>query len=221
MRDRGLVDAMPVFHQDEDERHLRRYVDLGATYIGISPATYRGSNQVLNWLEWVFCRIDTNAIQTHGFGVTNLTALKRFPFATCDSATWIKLGANGSIFMPKYRDGAPDYTARPIILAVSKARSGRHLDSEGTLVRRNFEHWVTEVGTTAGAVRTRHTDRILCNAHFLRRYAGPMLIFAINDTAAHNDILNRLGINRRLASYFWLQNQRPSFLPNLVLRGVP
>ncbi len=123
LRDMG-VNAMPVFHMGERMYWLEKMVDEGFDYIGISPANDRTTKQKRVWLDEVFGLLCGKggfpAVKTHGFGVTALPLLARYPWYSADSVTWMLVGGYGNILVPSYdKHGEPDYTQPPIVLGVS------------------------------------------------------------------------------------------------------
>lgn len=125
MKDAGIP-AIPVFHQGERFEHLERLVDDGEPYIGISPS---GDNISMNtdWFDAVF-RLLTDkegwpVVKTHGFGVTSIPILRRYPWYSADSMTWVIKSGYGCVFAPKQdpHTGQPDYGENPISIWVTGA----------------------------------------------------------------------------------------------------
>ena len=82
---------MPVFHQHEDFKWLKKYIDEDATYIGISPANDLRPVQRLAWLKVCYYKYiipSGKKIKTHWLWVTTFSILKEIPFFSCDSTTW-------------------------------------------------------------------------------------------------------------------------------------
>jgi hypothetical protein len=82
----GLL-PLPVFHTGEPWHHLERYLDHGHTYIALGKLLGNPVADVLSWLDRVFTIAGNHAV-FHGFGMTVLSALRRFPFYSVDSSTW-------------------------------------------------------------------------------------------------------------------------------------
>ena len=92
MQAHGLS-PIPVFHMHEHFKWLRKMIDHGCDYIGISPANDCTTHQKRMWLDKVFdfiCDADGwPCIKTHAFGMTALPLLTRYPWYSADSVTWI------------------------------------------------------------------------------------------------------------------------------------
>lgn len=146
MRDAGL-DPIPIFRQGESWQWLERYlVDERALYIGISAekmidAKTRRVRQ--QWLDQVFTRLtDTSGtpiVQTHGFAITSIPLLFRYPWTTVDSTTWSLIASYGFIICPVYSEGKPDYTRMPIQVHLSyKTSLERVTTRHGRINSKNF-----------------------------------------------------------------------------------
>ena len=133
------VNPLPVFHQGEGCKWLKKIVEEGYEYVCISPDNGKATKQKQDWLDIVFTILsDDNGlpiIKTHGLAVTSYDLMFRYSWATVDSATWIVVGAYGGTFVPKQDlDGNPDYSQSPYVVFLTKKsksnlESGMHLDS--------------------------------------------------------------------------------------------
>lgn len=92
MRDAG-VDCLPVYHYGEPEEALARMVEE-CEYIGIGGVAQLGvSSALFDWLDHSFrqyiCNKDgTPKVKVHGFAVTSIPAVKRYPWFSVDSTSW-------------------------------------------------------------------------------------------------------------------------------------
>lgn len=123
MRKAGL-NTIPVFHQGENFTWLERMIQDGARYIGISPSDDTRDEDQQRWMDDVFTLLTTDdgvpLIKTHGFGIGNMALLRRFPFYSVDSTTWVLTTGFGQILVPPLKkDGKFDYLAKPIRVITS------------------------------------------------------------------------------------------------------
>jgi len=58
-------------------------------------------------------------VKFHGFGMTSLHLIWRYPWFSIDSTTWVLVGAMGGVMMPKMKYGRPTYRESPIILPIT------------------------------------------------------------------------------------------------------
>jgi hypothetical protein len=89
---RLTFDLIPVFHSNDEGGFawLRKYIDAGYTYIGISPTgtLYKDRKLYNAWLRECF-KMRPPHVRYHGFGVTKLEFLKSYPWYSVDSTTWM------------------------------------------------------------------------------------------------------------------------------------
>lgn len=117
------LSPVPVFHMGERFYWLRKMMDHGCPYIGISTQNGLPTKQHILWLDRVFREIvgedGKPKVKTHAFGQTTPKILFRYPWYSADSASWIFVSATGSIIIPKFNRGIPDYSVTPTTLYIS------------------------------------------------------------------------------------------------------
>lgn len=117
------LDPVPVFHMGERFFWLQKMIDHGCEYIGISPANDRTTYQKRLWLDRVFELITDShglpIVKTHAFGVTAASLINKYPWYSVDSASWIFTSAMGSIMVPVFKNGIPDYSRSPSVIYMS------------------------------------------------------------------------------------------------------
>lgn len=117
MKDAGLS-PIPVFHQDESFKWLELMLKNGETYIGISSRKDLTHKRVMPWLDEVWSVLADSKgrpiVRTHGFGITAIPMLLRYPWYTTDSTTWALSAGFGLIYVPPPGlDGKPNYLTHP------------------------------------------------------------------------------------------------------------
>lgn len=85
-REYGLH-PMPVFHTGEPFSVLARYLEDGYTYIALGKLLGNTAAALNPWISKAFKMAHGTAV-FHGFGMTNWTMLKRFPWYSVDSSSW-------------------------------------------------------------------------------------------------------------------------------------
>jgi hypothetical protein len=113
---------LPCFHMDEDFKYLRDYVEK-YPYIALGGMVGQDKKEIIPWLDKCFKIIcDKNGkprIKVHGFGIGDVELLWRYPFFySVDSTSWLRLGINGSVNVPKSKNGKYDYSQTPYTIAV-------------------------------------------------------------------------------------------------------
>jgi hypothetical protein len=98
MKKHGIKSLIPVYHQGEHIDWLKKILDTGATYIGISPSNDKCTNDRANWLDYVFKFVPSN-VRTHGFAVTSWRLMYWYPWFSVDSITYKLQAGMGSFFL--------------------------------------------------------------------------------------------------------------------------
>jgi hypothetical protein len=103
MEARG-VKPLPCFHAGEDERYLEYYVK-NYEYITLGGMVGSSSKQLMVWLDRIWDRylVDGSGcprLKVHGFGITSIPIMENYPWASCDSSSWIQSAAFGGITTP-------------------------------------------------------------------------------------------------------------------------
>lgn len=104
MEQRG-VRPLPCFHYGEDERYLKWYLDHydHITLGGMVPVH---KDQLIHWLDRMWGKYLTlpngmPRLKVHGFGLTRLSLMQRYPWYSIDSSSWVQSAAHGAIMIPE------------------------------------------------------------------------------------------------------------------------
>lgn len=98
------VKPLPCFHYGEDERYLQWYL-ANYDYITLGGMVPISTPQLIHWLDrlWEQHLCDGAGrprVRVHGFGLTSLPLMKRYPWYSVDSSTWVQWAANGMLLIP-------------------------------------------------------------------------------------------------------------------------
>lgn len=100
------INPLPCFHYGEDPRYLEYYV---ANYPYITIGGMVGKSQPLasKWLDRIWEKYIVDGagrpkVKVHGFGITAMPIVKRYPWYSVDSSSWIQAAAFGNIIDPVY-----------------------------------------------------------------------------------------------------------------------
>lgn len=114
---------IPIFHQGEKFSWLEQYLKDGEPYIGIATAKDLRNVEQREWLDHVFTILtDSNGVpfvKTHGFGITNIPLLMRYPWFTSDSTTWALAAGYGLLYVPPIVKGKFDFGQLPTRIIMS------------------------------------------------------------------------------------------------------
>ncbi|MFA5152177.1 MAG: hypothetical protein WC554_06460 [Clostridia bacterium] len=117
--------VIPVFHQGDDPTWLKKMIDIGAKYVGISPANDRTVGGKLAWMRGtvkpiVIDKSGEPIVGMHGFAVTSLRLMKEWKWKSVDSASWVRVGGMGSVILPRRKNGEYNYASKAHIISVTE-----------------------------------------------------------------------------------------------------
>jgi hypothetical protein len=120
-----------VFHQNENFKWLKK-MTKAMDYIGLSPANDRSTGDKIKWLDvcmnYVIGDDGYPLVKFHGFAVTSIPIMLRYPWYSVDSTTCVVIARHGGIIVPLLdKSGNCDYTKKPFIMPVSN-RSGKQIE---------------------------------------------------------------------------------------------
>ena len=140
MEAKGLK-PLPCFHYGEPLRYLHHYLKHHP-YIALGGMAANSQGTALrnevrqSWLDSIFgehiCGADgLPKVKVHGFGLTSLPLMLRYPWYSVDSTSWVMTGRMGFVLVPKPWRG---HLGDPWKVCVSsqsptKSEEGEHIDS--------------------------------------------------------------------------------------------
>lgn len=124
------VRPLPCFHYGEDERYLEWYI-ANYPYITLGGMVPISTPQLILWLDRIWDRylVDGSGrprLKVHGFGLTTIDLMKRYPWYSIDSSTWVQLAAFGGILVPGFGEQLKLYISST---SPSRKKDNQHLDS--------------------------------------------------------------------------------------------
>lgn len=174
----GLPGVMPVYHYGETVKHLQRMLDYGCSYIGLGGLVGTARRTRQQWLDRIWNQHLTNddgtpKVKVHGFGMTTVDHIFRYPWFSVDSTSWLQSTANGMILMPQKRDGKFVFDSSPYTINVSTSNDkateqGKHIDSMPTYMVDAVAEWLALCGKTIEQVKEHYSHRGVVNATFFR-----------------------------------------------------
>jgi hypothetical protein len=160
MEEAGL-NPLPCFHFGEPFEYLQYYVD-NYDYLALGVAGNTGS-KLIPWLDECFgnyiCGEDgMPKIKIHGFAITSLRVMLRYPFYSVDSTSWVMTSRMGSIYVPRYRGGQWIYDEDSWKVAVSsrspgKTDAGKHISTFSPKQKEVILEYIHEKGYKLGKSR--------------------------------------------------------------------
>ena len=98
------VAIQPVHHARDDDKWLLKYMAEGYDYIFLGGMVPETTKYLRGWLDHIWSRYLTTKsgrpkIKIHGFGLTTLDLINRYPWYSVDSTSWVMTGRFGSIYL--------------------------------------------------------------------------------------------------------------------------
>jgi hypothetical protein len=171
MERRG-VRPLPCFHYGEPEEVLDYYV-ANYDYITIGGMVPISTKQLTIWLDRIWAEHLTHAdgrpkVKVHGFGLTSLPLMFRYPWYSVDSSTWVQWGSNGMILLPDERGRQLDISARS-----SRVKyAGMHLDNYAPPQREALEAKIRDFGVEPDRLRHVYNVRWSWNIWAFPKFAS-------------------------------------------------
>jgi hypothetical protein len=152
---------LPCFHFGEDPRYLEHYVK-NYDYITIGGLVGRSKKDAEVWLDrmWNEHMIDSSGkarLKVHGFGMTSPDLMKRYPWYSCDSSSWIQAAAFGSIFTSEH---GPIAVSKD---SPAKHETGRHLSTLTPIEQQSVYNMLARKGFNYERLSTVYESRAAYN----------------------------------------------------------
>lgn len=98
------VKVHPVHHARDDDKWLQFYIDKGYKYILLGGMVPESTKYLTQWLDRVWGNILTDdkgkpLVKVHGFGLTGDALMRRYPWYSVDSTTWLMVASFGAIIL--------------------------------------------------------------------------------------------------------------------------
>lgn len=176
MRKAGLKPLM-VYHQGERRYWLEKMLDSGSEYIGLGAVANKPAAVRIQFLDEVFnylCGKNYPEVKIHGFGITAVEMIQRYPWYSIDSTTCILMSGMGRIFLPRLTDGEEDYTRPPHAIVMSNMdtggdRGGDHYLSMGTKMKGRINGFLHKEGFKTEDIISSDLERCRINGRIFER----------------------------------------------------
>jgi len=154
------LSPIPCFHYGENWEWLEYYLD-SYDYVAIGGvAMLRNKSVLTDWLDRCFkiiCDTPNNypRAKIHGFGVTSIGVMCRYPWYSLDSTSWVLMSRFGSILVPRYSQGryVYDETAWRVNVSTrspSTKEAGKHFGTFPLMEQHLIKEYVNSRGFEIG-----------------------------------------------------------------------
>jgi len=151
------LNPMPVFHYGADIKWLEKYLE---THDYIALGGMVKTPNLVPWLDNIWHNYLTDEdglpkVKVHGFGLTSLSLMLRYPWYSVDSTSWVVTGRMGSIYVPFWRDGKWIYDSSSWKISVSNKSpdlkdKGSHYQTLSPIQKKQIDQYLQEKGYVIG-----------------------------------------------------------------------
>jgi len=159
------LSPLPVFHLREPIEYLHRCMEYDYFCIGgVATESRTILQRELDLVFNIICPEKNDHFpvsKVHGFGITNVSLLLRYPWYSADSTTFLKLAAYGRILVPRKKEGRYDYKHVPSLVTVSEESELRSdfLLSLPPLVQKSILAYLDEFDVPLGKTDFKQVDK--------------------------------------------------------------
>ena len=216
MEEAGLQ-PIPCYHYGEPTKYLEHYL-ANYDYIAIGGlAKNRTRDEIFNFLDHAFDVIcDARGIpvvRVHGFGLSSLRVLFRYPWYSVDSTSWLLGSRVGYIFVPRklpngewdYMETLPGQSTRRIRVAAvcpGTPMPYMHIETLGKKWRSEVEEWLEQHGIQMGRTSFRPVlanyvpaegeQKVRASRARGQSYLQVAEVVGVSNSYAERDVLNAM-----------------------------
>lgn len=148
---------LPCFHYGEDEKYLEYYI-ANYDYITLGGMVPISTPQLILWLDRIWDKYLTDGagrpkIRVHGFGLTTIALMERYPWFSVDSSSWAQISAFGNIMLPDFGPLAVSSNSP------SAKDYNRHINTLPELQRNHILKQVADYGFEMERLQTEYGSR--------------------------------------------------------------
>lgn len=147
---------LPCFHYGEPIKYLRYYLD-NYDYLALGGMVPISTKDLGIWLDNIFanyiCGPDgLPRVKIHGFGLTVLKLMLRYPWYSVDSTSWVVTGRLGAIYVPKPWAKSLDEVWKVSLSnrSPNQAEAGKHLSTFAPTQRQYVLDYIKSKGYKLG-----------------------------------------------------------------------
>lgn len=154
------LSPIPVYHYGEDIKWLKKLLTLEYPYISLGGMVPISTKDLIHWLDELWSTYLTDdkgmpIVKVHGFGLTSLPLMLRYPWYSVDSTSWVVTGRMGAIYVPKMKNGEYIYDENSWKISVSnkspdQKEAGQHLLTMAPAVRKLILEYIHGKGYVLG-----------------------------------------------------------------------
>jgi hypothetical protein len=161
------LNPLPVIHHGEPMKWFEKYLEAGYKYICIGGvAKTKGYSQTRRfniWGDQIFKRVCPSpdykpTIKLHGFAITSIPLMQRYPWYSVDSVTWKKMSYYGQILVPPLSKGEYNFRIPPMVVFIDPTskytqrdgNTGRHFLFYSKAQQEGIREWLKYIKVPFG-----------------------------------------------------------------------
>lgn len=151
---------IPVVHYGTSMKYLEWYLERKYKMIGLGgyAAAKPSRSEMIRWTDacfTLFCPESNNHLpitRPHGFAMTSIPMMWRWPWFSVDSTRCRVIGAFGTIAVPKIKKGKFCFWNTPIWFGISSQgckgdyKQRIHISNCAPMVKENVKRWIEHIG---------------------------------------------------------------------------
>lgn len=158
------VTPLPCFHYGEDPKYLDFYAN-NYTAMTIGGLVGRTENEIRPWLDMIWERYLVDGagrakLRVHGFGLTRPDAMRRWPWYSTDSSSWVQIAAAGGVLLMPEAKVVSVSSQSP-----NRRVEGQHLTTIPTIMRSSVEQRLASYGGDPERLQSEYLSRWCYNIY--------------------------------------------------------
>jgi len=192
------LNPIGVVHPGEEYKWIDQYIEMGCEYIGLGGlGQFFTKQKYYQWADeaWAkhICKSDgMPKVKVHGFAMTSLDLMLRYPWFSVDSTSWVQTGRFGNVYVPKYKRGQYIYNENSLRVTVStqspsQKDDGQHFTTFSPMEQRQILDYFDSKGFIMGKSEYHKEDRKTYKLKENERWANSV------DADSCRDLIENIG----------------------------
>jgi hypothetical protein len=163
------VQVQPVHHARDADQWLERYLAEGYDYIFLGGMVPETTKYLRGWLDHIWDKYLADAdgmpkVKVHGFGLTTLELMERYPWESVDSISWLLMASFGGCLLRG--QGGKVHNVKFSTEAPQAKKLDAHYDTLAPVVQGEIRELVEAQGFEVDQLRSHYSFRDQVNINF-------------------------------------------------------
>lgn len=151
------LNPLPCYHFNDNKLEYLKYYINNYSYIAVGGMSHLTMSKRVAFFDYIFSKYicDSSGIpkvKVHGFGLTSLKLMLRYPWYSVDSTSWVVTGRLGSVYVPKPWSHALDEAWKVNVSSRSPSKNemGKHISSFSPTQKKQVLEYFEKKGYVLG-----------------------------------------------------------------------